>query len=59
MGNINRQNWNVLNWNLRRLNSADKCNAIREKIEESDCALYCVQETKVKLLNPSRHIVSA
>lgn len=41
-----RRCWNVLNWNIRGINSDDKCNAIRQKIEESNCAIYCLQETK-------------
>jgi hypothetical protein len=38
--------WNILNWNIRGLNSDDKCNAVRSKIEESSCVIYCLQETK-------------
>lgn len=38
--------WTVLNWNIRGLNADDKCNAVRNKIEESGCAIYCIQETK-------------
>jgi hypothetical protein len=33
MDNNNIRSWNILNWNVRGLNSADKCNAIRAKIE--------------------------
>jgi exonuclease III len=43
------------------LNSDDKCNAIKEKIEESACAVFCIQETKrdhfehsIKKLAPKR-----
>jgi hypothetical protein len=42
MDNNTRRNWNILNWNVRGLNSADKCNSIRTKIEESSCAIYCI-----------------
>jgi len=35
-----------LNWNIIGINSEHKCNAIREKIDESDCAIFCIQETK-------------
>jgi hypothetical protein len=53
---------NILNWNIRGVNSEDKCNAIKEKIEESDCAIFCIQETKrehfdhscIKKLAPKR-----
>lgn len=47
------RNWNILNWNIRGLNSEDKCNAIKEKIEESACAIYCIQETKRDQLDHS------
>jgi len=51
-----------LNWNIRGLNSDDKCNAIKAKIEESACSDYCIQETKrdnfdhsfIKKLAPKR-----
>jgi hypothetical protein len=36
------RNWSILNWNVRGLNSVDKCNAIRSKIEESSCSVYCI-----------------
>jgi exonuclease III len=42
----NRKCWNILNWNIRGINSDDKCNAIRQKLEENNCAVYCIQETK-------------
>jgi exonuclease III len=38
--------WNILNWDVRGLNSQDKCNDIRAKIEESRCSIFCLQETK-------------
>jgi exonuclease III len=41
-----RKSWNVLNWNIRGINSKDKCNAIRQKLDESNCVVYCIQETK-------------
>jgi exonuclease III len=40
------QNWNILNWNVQGLNSDDKRNAIRAKLEESACSIFCLQETK-------------
>jgi hypothetical protein len=60
--NQQSRNWNILNWNIRGLNSKDKCNAIKEKIEESSCAVFCIQETKrdhfdhsfIKKLAPKR-----
>jgi exonuclease III len=38
--------WNILNWNIRGLNSTNKCNAIRAKIEVCNCAIFCIQEIK-------------
>jgi len=51
-----------LNWNIRGLNLDDKCNAIKAKIEENACSVYCIQETKrdnfdhsfIKKLAPKR-----
>ena len=56
------RSWNILNWNIRGLNSEDKCNAIKEKIEESACSIFCIHETKrehfdhsyIKKLAPKR-----
>jgi exonuclease III len=47
------RNWNILNWNVRGLSSADKCNAIRAKINESSCTIFCIQETKFQHFEPS------
>ena len=44
--NNNNRNWNILNWNIRGMNSEDKCLALRQKIDESDCNIVCLQETK-------------
>ena len=44
--NNNNRNWNILNWNIRGMNSEDKCLALRQKIDESDCNIMCLQETK-------------
>lgn len=40
------RNWSFLCWNVRGINSDAKWNAIRLKIEESSCAVVCLQETK-------------
>jgi hypothetical protein len=53
MDNLNKINWTVLNWNIRGLNSDDKCNMIRAKIEESNYAAFCIQETKRQTFDPS------
>jgi exonuclease III len=51
MDNNHNRSWNVLNWNIRGLNDSDKQNAIRSKIEESDCAIFCIQETKMQSID--------
>lgn len=40
------RSWNILNWNIRGINSEDKCSAVKEKIDECSCAIFCIQETK-------------
>ena len=46
MDNSGTSNWNVLCWNVRGLNSAARQRAVREKIDESQCSIICLQETK-------------
>jgi exonuclease III len=53
MYNLNKRSWNVLNWNIRGLNDIGKSDAMRAKIEESSCAIYCLQETKKENFNHS------
>jgi exonuclease III len=38
--------WMVLDWNVRGLNYKDKRLAVYNKIEESNCSMVCLQETK-------------
>jgi len=38
--------WNVLCWNVRDINGQAKWDALRNKIDESSCAVVCLQETK-------------
>ena len=40
------RDWTVLNWNIRALNDPKKWTAIKNKIEESHCAVLYLQETK-------------
>lgn len=49
MDNNHQQNksWNILNWNIRGLNDENKQRAVRSKIEESSCTIFCIQETKM------------
>ena len=45
--NLNMEKeWAILNWNIRGLNDPKKWSAIRNKIEESQCAILCIWETK-------------
>jgi exonuclease III len=39
-------NWLVLDWNVRGSNDKDKRLAVFNKIDESNCAIICLQETK-------------
>jgi hypothetical protein len=40
------RNWSVLSWNVGGMNDTRKWNAIRNKIEESACVAFYLQETK-------------
>jgi exonuclease III len=42
-----------MNWNIRGLNADDKRNAVRAKIEESACVIFCLQETKMQSFDHS------
>ena len=39
--------WNILCWNIRGLNGDDKWTPLRDKIDESNAAVVCLQETKM------------
>jgi exonuclease III len=43
---IMRRKWRVLCWNVRGLNSDGRQHEVRAKIEESECDIICLQETK-------------
>lgn len=43
---MNSRNWQILCWNIRGINGAGKWDAVRDKIEESACSVFCLQETK-------------
>lgn len=43
----------MLCWNVRGINSDDKWLAIHNKVEESGCAVFCLQETKRSLFDHS------
>ena len=46
MDSSSTRNWNVLCWNVRGLNSPSRQRAVREKIEENQCSIISLQETK-------------
>lgn len=43
---MNSRTWNILCWNIHGLNNKDKWDPIRNKIEESNANICCLQETK-------------
>jgi hypothetical protein len=45
MSNRSRS-WQILCWNIRGLNNSNKWDAVKNKVEESACAVFCLQETK-------------
>ena len=47
------RSWNILNWNVRGINSSDKWLAISNKIEESQCSVICLPETKREVFDIS------
>jgi hypothetical protein len=38
---VNNRSWNILCSNVRGINATDKCDAVREKIEE--CACFVIE----------------
>ena len=42
---MNRQ-WNILNWKVRGINTQTRWDDLRARIEESNCGIICIQETK-------------
>lgn len=43
---MNSRKWQILSWNIRGINSNGKWDAVHDKIEESSCSVFCLQETK-------------
>ena len=43
---MNNRAWNILCWNVRGVNDKEKWDPIRNKIDESDANIFCLQETK-------------
>ena len=46
MASTSYRNLHVLCWNVRGLNSVERQRDVRAKIEESQCSIVCLQETK-------------
>ena len=44
------RNWNILCWNVHGLNSDKKLLASSNAISVSECAIVCVQETKIPVI---------
>lgn len=44
---------NILCWNVRGINAAEKWPNRHNKIDESSCEIFCFQETKKENLDPS------
>jgi len=44
--NNKNRSWIILCWNVRGINSEDKWEAIKSKIREAKCDIFCLQETK-------------
>jgi hypothetical protein len=47
------RSWNILCWNVRGINAVEKWPNIRSKIEESNCEIFCFQETKKESFDSS------
>ena len=45
------RNWSILNWNIRGINDPNKWLALRNKIDESNVDIICIQETKMELFD--------
>ena len=50
---IMNRSWNMLCWNVRGINAAEKWLLIRNKIDESNCDIFCFQETKKEHFEPA------
>lgn len=53
MDHNNSRNWNVLSWNVRGINATWKWDAVRNKILQSACDIFCLQETKKETFDAS------
>jgi exonuclease III len=46
MCRLSKIKWRILCWNVRGLNADNRQREVRSKIEESECDIICLQETK-------------
>jgi exonuclease III len=49
---MSNHNIDIISWNVRGLNSPDKCLAVHETLADNPCQIACLQETKLQLINP-------
>lgn len=47
------QNLQIVNWNVRGLNSAARCNTVHELMLDTKCNMACFQETKLQNMDDS------
>jgi exonuclease III len=45
------QNFELLSWNVRGLNSPAKCSAVHDFMAETNCTIACFQETKLRAMD--------
>jgi exonuclease III len=43
--------WRVMDWNIRGINSQERWDDISNKINESNCNIICMQETKREIFD--------
>lgn len=51
MNSQQTRDWKVLCWNVSGLNSEERQISVRAKIEESQCSVICLQETKCEFFD--------
>jgi hypothetical protein len=45
------RSWNILCWDVRGINAAEKWPSIRNKIDECNCEIFCFQETNKEYID--------
>jgi hypothetical protein len=51
MSKLTRRKWRILCWNVCGLNSENRRREVRSKIEESECDIISLQETKFAIFD--------